>query len=143
MSSELEDLVVSGGELDKKLAAEVLSPYLRFDKDTCSIRPVEAWNELNANQKILLYLLARKAMVALGFYLAAEGATASEVVGEAGLKKGTVHPSLRNLLKDRMIDQSKDRRYSVPNYAVERIKAMLGQEQKGGQRGQRRSTKEN
>ena len=128
MSSELEDLVVSGKELDKKLVSEVLSPYLRLDKDTCSIRPLGAWNELNANQKILLHLVARKAMVALGFDLAAEGAMASEVIGETGLKKGTVHPALRILLKDRMIDQSKDRRYSVPNYAAEQIKTMLSHE---------------
>lgn len=128
MSSELEDLVVSGKELDKKLVAEVLSPYLRLDKDTRSVRPLVAWNELNANQKILLYLVARKAIVALSWDLVAEGATASEVIGETGLKKGTVHPALRILLKDRMIDQSKDRRYSVPNYAVEQIKTMLSHE---------------
>ena len=125
MSNELEDLVVSGKELDKKLVAEVLSPYLRLDKDACSIRPLGPWNELNANEKILLYLIARKAMGALGFDLGEEGATASEVIHDTGLKKGTVHPALRNLLKDRMVDQSKDKRYSVPNYAIEQIKTIL------------------
>ena len=128
MSNELEDLVVSGKDLDKELVAEVLSPYLRLDKDACSIRPLGPWNELNAKEKILLYLIARKAMVALGFDLGKEGATPNEVIQDTGLKKGTVHPVLRDLLTDRMVDQSKDKRYSVPNYAIERIKNMLSHE---------------
>lgn len=132
MSNELEDLVISGKELNKKLVAEVLSPYLRLDKDVCGIRPLGSWNELNANEKILLYLIARKAMRAVGFALGEEGATANEVIHETGLKKGTVYPALRNLLNDRMVDQSKDKRYSVPNYAIERIKDMLSHDQKGG-----------
>ena len=135
MSNELEDLVVSGKELDKKLVAEILSPYLRLDKDACGIRPLEPWNELNANEKILLYLTARKAMKAIGFDLEEEGATPKEVIHGTGLKKGTAYPALRNLLNDRVIDQSKDERYWVPNHAVERIKNMLSYEQRGGKSG--------
>ncbi|MBC8275203.1 MAG: hypothetical protein H8E40_09585, partial [Chloroflexi bacterium] len=115
--AELEDLVVSGTELDKKLVAETLMPYLQLDKDSCDIRPTEEWEELSQEQKIVAYLLARKAMVALRFELTAEAAKASEVVQATGLKSGTVYPALRSLLANRIINQSQDRRYFVPSYA--------------------------
>lgn len=125
--AELEDLVVSGEELDKKLVAEILAPYLRLDKDKCSIRPTEGWLRLSEEQKIPVYLLARKAMVALNFGLTAEGATASEVVQDTGVKRGTAHPALRRLLGNRSLGQSQDGRYSVPNYAIPQIKSMLSE----------------
>lgn len=125
--AELKDLIVSGAELDKKLAAEILAPYVQLDKDKCTIRPTEGWTELSNDQKILVYLLARKAMVALGFDLATEGATASEVVAETGVKSGTAHPALRKLLGNRFIDQSQDKRYFVPNHAIARIKSVLSE----------------
>jgi hypothetical protein len=126
--AELTDLIVNGEELDKKLVAEILAPYVRLDKDKHTIRPTEGWTQLSEEQKILVYLLARKAMVALSFDLAAEGATASEVVQDTGVKKGTAHPALRKLLvDDRLLEQSEHKRYSVPNYAIPRIKSMLSE----------------
>lgn len=125
--AELEDLIVSGDELDKKLVAEILDPYVRLDKDKCTIRPTEGWMRLSEEQKILVYLLARKAMVALSFDLTIEGATASEVVQDTGVKKGTAHPALRKLLGDRLLEQSEHSRYFVPNYAIPRIKSMLSE----------------
>jgi len=125
----LEDLVVSGAELDKKLVAETLMPYLQLDKDSCDIRPTKEWEQLSQEQKILAYLLARKAMAALGFKLTPEAAKASEVVQATGLKSGTVHPALRNLFDNRIISQSQDRRYFVPSYAITQIKSMLSETQ--------------
>ena len=69
MSNELEDLLVDGKEIDKKLVADLLSPYVKIDKNTYEIRPLGDWNDANANIKILIYLLARKAMIALGLNL--------------------------------------------------------------------------
>lgn len=125
MNDELESLVVNGKDMDRRLVAEILAPYVRLDKDGCNIRPLESWNNLEARAKILLYLLSRKAMLALNFGLPIEGATAGEVVADTGMKKGTVNPRLRWLLSDRLIDQAKDGRYFVPNHAIERVKTML------------------
>ena len=123
--NELEGLVVSGKEMDRKLVGEILAPYVRLDGDTCKIRPTEAWHRLKASQKILAYLLSRKAMIALDFALEAEGAVAGEVASDTGLKTGTVNPALRGLLSDRLVDQGKDSRYFIPNHAIERIRALL------------------
>lgn len=123
--AELEDLIVSGRELDKKLVAEILAPYVQLDKDKCTIRPTEGWTGLSNHQKVLIYLLAKKAMVALGFDLSTEGATASEVIADTGVKSGTAHPALRKLLGNRLIDQSQDKRYFIPSYAIAQIKSLL------------------
>ena len=122
MNDPLEALVVrSEGGLDRELVAGILSPYVRLDKDARDIRPLEAWLGLGTDLKILVYLLARKAMVILGFRLEAEGATASEVARNAQLKQGTVNPALRKMRAEGILDQATNRRYFVPNGAVERI----------------------
>lgn len=123
--TELEHLVVSGVEIDKRLIAEILEPYVRLDKENCDIRPTEGWGRLSQEERILAYLIARKAMVALGFDLVAEGAKASEVVKATGVKSGTAHPALRNLFGNRIVGQSPDRRYFVPNHAIPLVKSML------------------
>jgi len=133
--AELEDLVVSGEEMDKKLVAEILSPFVRLDKDKNTVRPIEGWDKLDEEEKILVYLLSKKAMVALQFGLPAESAGASEVIQNTGVKKGTTHPALRKLLGERLLEQTSDRKYFVPNYAITRIKSMLGHaKNKGGQK---------
>lgn len=126
MTEELESLVVSGKDIDRKLVTEILTPYLRLDKDACNIRPLETWDQLKAWQKILLYLLARKAMAALGFNIAEEAATPTEVATDTGLKQGTVNPALRALTTDdRLTQWNEGGRYFIPNHAIERVKAML------------------
>ena len=130
MNEELESLLVSGREIDKKLVREILSPFLRIDKETCDIRPLSSWNDLRAKTRILLYLIARKAMVALGLPLTEERASATEIMQKTGMRKGTVNPALRSLLEDdRLLEQSEDRKYHVPNYAIERVRAIIGEEQ--------------
>ena len=125
MNDELEALVVSEKELDRELLADILSPYVRLDKDACNIRPLEAWLGLRTDLKILLYLLARKVMVTLGFGLEAEGATASDVAHDIDLKQGTVNLVLRKIRSEGTLIQAKDCRYFVPNDAVEIIKGMV------------------
>ena len=125
MNDELENLLVSGKDLDRKLVAEILSPYLRIDKETCNIRPLSAWDNLKASIKIILYLLARKAMLALGLNLSEESASATEIMDNTGLKKGTVNPELRRLFQDRVIEQTEKRRYFIPNYAIEKVKTII------------------
>ena len=130
MNEELESLLVSGSEVDKKLVHDILSPFLRIDKETCDIRPMSSWRDLRAKTRILLYLIARKAIVALGLPLAEEKASATEIMQKTGMRKGTVNPALRSLLEDdRLLEQSEDRKYYVPNHAIERVKAIISEEQ--------------
>jgi len=127
MNDELEVLLVSGKEIDKKLIVEILSPFLKIDKESCDIRPLSTWNDLRANIKILLYLIARKAMVALGLPLSEEKASATEIMQKTGMKKGTVNPALRDLFNERVIEQSEDKKYYIPNYAIEKVKEIINE----------------
>jgi hypothetical protein len=125
MDDTLEALVVTAKKLNRELVAEILSPYVRLDKDACSIRPLEAWLGLGIDLKILVYLLARKAMVALGFNLEGEGAIVSEVAGDISIEQDTVRPVLRRMYAEGILDRTQGRRYFVPNDAIERIKGMI------------------
>lgn len=125
MNDELENLLVDGRELDRKLVSEILSPYLRIDRETLDIRPLATWDNLKSHIKILLYLLARKAMLALDLKLPEEGASATEIMYKTGLKRGTANPSLRKLFEDGAVKQTEKRLYFIPNHAIEKVKAMI------------------
>ena len=125
MKDELENLLVDGKELDRKLVAEILSPYLRIDRETLDIRPRDTWDSLKSHIKILLYLLARKAMIALDLNLPEESASATEIMYKTGLKKGTVNPALRELFEVGAVEQTEKRRYLIPNYAIEKVKTII------------------
>ena len=126
MSNELDDLFVDGKEIDKKLVGEILSPYIKIDKNTCEIRPLTPWDDAKAYIRILIYLLARKAMVAWELNIE-EAASNTEIISNTGLKKGTVHPAVRQLYDVNTLEQTKEKKYYVPNHAVEKVKSMISQ----------------
>lgn len=125
MDDALEALVVSERKLDRNLVAEILAPYVRLDKDTNNISPLEAWLGLGTDLRILVYLIARKAMVILQFGLESERANASEVARDTNLKLGAVTPILRKMYAEGIVDRAKDHRYFVPNDAIERVAEKL------------------
>lgn len=125
MSSGLEKLLVNGTEMDQELVTEILTPYIRIDKNTCGIRPQKTWSGLTAYNKILIYLLARKAMKAMGLNIDEEAASNVEIINNTGVKKGTVHPALRQLYNDGILTQTKGQKYYVPNYSIEQVKEMI------------------
>lgn len=118
--ADLEDLLVSGAELDRQLVIGVLKPVLGIDPKAMRVRPAERWNDLSARGKILAYLLARKAMKALELPIEAEAALPLEIIGETGIPKGTVYPHLKGLYEARpqLVDRDSESRYWVPDWAV-------------------------
>jgi hypothetical protein len=128
MEDALEALVVSEKKLNRKLVADILSPYVRLDKDDTNIRPLEAWLGLGTDLRILVYLLGRKAMVLLKFDLEAEGAAASEIARDINLKLSAVNPVLRKLYAEGILGRAKDRRYFVPNNAIEKVGEKFSQQ---------------
>jgi len=125
MSNQLDQLFVSGKEVDQELVAKILSPFLKIDRDSCTIVPNEQWQELNNDLKIILFLLARKVMKLRGLTIDNEGAVPSEIENGTGIKGGSVRPRLRSLLDEKVISRTKDGRYFVPNYSLMRIKARV------------------
>jgi predicted transcriptional regulator len=121
MDDELEELVIGEKKLDRKLVADILSPYVRLDRNTRNISPLEAWLGLGTELKILIYLVARKAMVLLRFGPEAERATASEIASDINLKLDAVNRLLRSMYAEGLLDRSKGRRYFVPDDVLDRV----------------------
>jgi DNA-binding transcriptional ArsR family regulator len=128
MDDALEELVIGEKKLDRKLVADILSPYVRLDRDTRNISPIEAWLGLGTDLKILVYLVARKAMMLLRFGLEAERATANEISSDTNLKLDAVNRLLRKMYAEGLLDRSKGRRYFVPDDVLDRVIERLRQQ---------------
>ena len=123
----LEELVISGGELDRELIASVLSGFVRLDGDSHSVRFLSAWDQLKNDDKVLVYLVARKGMFGLD-WSEDEAVSPGEVVRDTGLPGGSVRPCLGRLVAKRLVVAAEGRRYQVPNWAVNQIRALLAEE---------------
>jgi len=123
--NQLDTLFVSGKEIDEDLLIKILSPFLKIDQDSCSIIPSERWLKVNNELKIILFLIARKAMKVRGLPIDNEEATPSEIGKEIGLKGGSVRPKLKSLFEQKIINRTDDARYFVPNYSLTKIKTMV------------------
>jgi hypothetical protein len=125
---DLEALVIGEKKLDRKLVADILAPYVRLDRNTRNISPMEAWLGLGTDLKILVYLVARKAMMLLRFGLEAERATANEIADDTNLKLDAVNRLLRNMYAEGLLERSKGRRYFVPDDVLDRVMERLRQQ---------------
>ena len=125
--SALEELVVDAREIDRELVGTFLKPYLRIDGPTHGIIPQPAWGEVPNEARVLLYLVARKAMIALNLGLPQEGASPAEIERATGIPGGSVRPALRRLLKARLVERELETGYLVPNYAMLKARGYVRQ----------------
>lgn len=123
--STLDELVVSGAELDRELVATILKPFVRIDRETCAIIPQDRWESLTVQRKVLVFLAARKAMRALDFGIAREECSPMEIEAATGVRGGTLRSALKRLADRRTIDKRQNGGYYVPNWALQRVKAAL------------------
>ena len=123
--NQLDKLVVSGTELDKELLGTLLFPFVRLDKDDSSVRPASRWKDLNQQQRILVYLLARKAMVNLPNFNVDEEAAAPILIGEMTGAGNSARGQLTSLRKKKLVDRTRTGKYYVPNYALEAVKEII------------------
>ena len=121
----LDELVVSGAELDKELLTTILTPFVRLDKDDASVRPTSRWKNLNQQQQILLYLLARKAMSALPNFSLDEEAAAPILIGGMTGAGTSSRGQLNSLLKKKLVNRTASAKYYVPNYALEEVREII------------------
>jgi len=125
MSEPLEKLVVSGTELDRELIATTLANLVRIDKDKGEIRLTLEAIQLPKKLQILIYLTGRKAATALGI-LPGEPIAPKDLASQLGMGGSSIRGQLFTLSKERLIG-SESGKYWVPNYAIERVKALLEQ----------------
>jgi hypothetical protein len=120
----LEELLVDARELDREMVGGVLHPYLRIDRSTCEILPLPAWDDAPNEVRVLLYLLARRAMRALDLELpgSRDAASPVEIERATGIPGGSVRPALKRLLKARIVAKQGGIGYIVPNYSMSRVR---------------------
>ncbi len=124
--SKLDELVVSGAELDRDLVATVLKPFVRLDGDRNRVLLLPAWEDLKNDHKILVFLVARKAMVALE-WSGDDAVSPRDVTRETGLPGGSVRPGLQRLVNSRLAVQGEGGGYLVPNWAMNQVGSVLAQ----------------
>ena len=132
----LDKLFVDQQPLDRTLLAEIVRPHVRLYADTAEITVTENWEGLNLSGKILVYLLARKVMelkqVERDGQLLRQSATVNEIAAETEIKENTVRVTLGELLEERhirrLVKESGEVRYYVPDHALAEISSLLGTE---------------
>lgn len=118
----LEELVVDAQDLDRQMVATLLEPYLRLDRGSGDVIPLPPWDDAPNEVRVLLYLLARRAMCALGLPVERDSASPIEIERATGIPGGSVRPALKRLLKARVVAKHTGIGYIVPNYAMSRVR---------------------
>jgi hypothetical protein len=133
IKDELEELFIEEDEsVNRKTLRDILVRYIQLTKDG-GIFFLPTFSKLNVKQKILVYLLAKKA---INIKLGKEELTSPKEIQEAtGHPKGTINPTLIELVKERLL-KNVEGKYKVPNYSIETIKERffgnLKEEKKSG-----------
>ena len=113
----LEDLLLNAQEVDRARLAGALRGILGVDTESGRLVLKPGFTTLNTRQKILAYLLGRKAAHLLG-KLENEAATFKTIQAETGMPAGTVGPKSRELYDDHKISQTAGKEYYVDHHQV-------------------------
>jgi hypothetical protein len=108
----LAGLLVDGEEIDRTRLASVLQELVAIDERSGEVVLKPGYNRLSSRQRILAYLLGRKASVLLG-KSEAEAASPKTVASETGMPTGTVNPKLTELLADRLVQKTQGSEYYI------------------------------
>jgi hypothetical protein len=120
----LERLLVTQDEVNREMLAEVLAPYVKIAKESGSIVQLPAFGQLTNAEKILIFLLARKAAKSLGVKIEREEVSPKEISNMTGINYDSVKPTVSALAKKRILHKAGEL-YFVPGHAVLTVKEML------------------
>jgi predicted transcriptional regulator len=120
----LSSLIVKKQELDRKLLAEVLAPYVRLDQESGIIMQTPEFISLTNADKILVFLLARKAAKTLNLLSEPENLSPKAISTLTGINYDSVKPTLSALFKKRILQKNGDA-YLVPDHAILMVRSQL------------------
>src|SRR3989442_2466722 len=120
----LSGLVVRKQDLDRKLLAEVLAPYVRIDQDSGTIIPTPAFADLTIAERILVFLLARKAAKPLNLSTEPEELSPKAISSLTSINYDSVKPTLSQMHKKRIL-QKVGQAYLVPDHAILMVRSQL------------------
>lgn len=114
--------------LDRQLLAEAVRPYatIFMDENGFEINFTESGEGLTAREKLLVFLLARKAVnLRNSMLLAKEAATPKEIEETSHIPGGTIRPVLKRLLDEKLVQQDSEGAYFVGNRSLRQIHGLL------------------
>lgn len=127
----LDKLFHSGTSVDRTLLAGLLDKRIRIYPEEGAKGIVFEIKSFTARHKILLYLLARKAMKLRDpSSLEGEEASPKEIETDLGINGGTVRPALRQLADDHLVRVNANSKYLVSNHDLDRIERELTRKEK-------------
>lgn len=126
-SDPLQQLYVDKNKINRKLLSEILVDYIGIDKD--SLNPVfkSAYQDLKEKQKILVYLLYRRALVVLGHIQKEEVGQSPKKIAEAtGINYNSVRGYLSQLSP--LLEKREDKGgYYILPYSLSAVEKKLNQ----------------
>jgi hypothetical protein len=116
----LSDLLLDADEIDRTLLANSLKNLLGIDNKSGRVVPKPGFNSLSARNKVLAFVLAKKAAQLLGV-LESELANPKQISEESGIPDGTVRPKLRELIEGKLLSQADGGDYYVAQHQLSRV----------------------
>ena len=123
MDDPLDKIFTSDREVDLKVLSEILFPFVKINSEDFTIFFTDSGNKLPINKKLIIFLLAKKALCIKG-KVKVESVTPNDIIDQTDLKSGSVHPGLKQL-RDRNLAIVKDGRYFIPNYQINEVKELI------------------
>ena len=116
----LRGLLLDAAEVDRAMLAEVLADRIGIDGTSGRLVLLPVYAGLNARQKVLCVLLAARAAHLLELR-DGDMMTTKEIVATSGLPHGTAAPRLKELREYRLVDQTPNKAYFIPNAFLQRV----------------------
>ncbi|MFH1107511.1 MAG: hypothetical protein V1787_06500 [Candidatus Micrarchaeota archaeon] len=124
----LDSLFVKGDEVNRELLSSILSQFVRLDEKG-RIFPLASFYSQSNKNKILLLLLSKKALnLKSGLD---EPITPSALAKLSDIPEGSLRPTLRLLVDERLVDDENSR-YLVFSHALPRCAELFSQKKDSG-----------
>jgi hypothetical protein len=118
--SELKSLFTASDDLDQKLLLEILVPFLVINGENKKIYFNEKGHQQTNEGKVILSLLAYKAMY-VEKIIPSEEVSPVALISLFGFKRGTIHPLLKKL-REKGLVTAINGKYTIPNHRLYDIK---------------------
>jgi hypothetical protein len=118
-SDPLDEIFVDSEDMDRELIANILRLYVQIGDEAGQLYPTDEYAELKAEAKVLIALVARRAMAERDVVDSAV-LSVSDLSSLSNVKEGTVKPNVRSLAEEGLIRDDDDG-YSVAAPQLHRI----------------------
>ncbi len=122
----LKDLVASAAALREGDIEEIVTNFIRYDKDARSVVLTGPGNQLANKRKVLAVLVAEAGWIYVDENMSGRGLKPKEIEEITGIPGGTLRPLIRALAEERLVKSDKGAYNISPTKLLEIKKIVLG-----------------